>query len=125
MTRKQYSQLLRNRQPPAVRSLFGSRAEQQVLRAAARSVQRRTRARSVLEGVLPKALLEQLEVETLEHGTLTLVAGDPVLCERVRRDAARLQRQLAGRIPGLQRLRVCWSGGREGDALDDASGIRK
>jgi len=111
MTEKHYRQLLRNRQPRAARPLFGTGADQNLLRTVARGVRRCERARNALEQILPPEWLAAVRVEGLERGTLTLAVDSPAVGTALRRDEPRLRQQLAQRVPGVRHLRVAQRGG--------------
>ncbi|MFQ5806730.1 MAG: DciA family protein [Phycisphaerae bacterium] len=91
-------------------ALFEGPAGGHVLRAAARGLRRRERARRELASVLRPEWLRATRVERLERGTLELAVSDPVVRVQLRRAAQGLQRQLAQRIPGLRRLVVTCTG---------------
>lgn len=106
MNDKQYCQLLQNRRLAGAQVLFGSAADERVLRSLARRMRRREQARSALEHVLPTEWLRVTHVEGLERGTLGLAVSDAVVCERIRRAARDLETELGRRVPGFRRLRV-------------------
>lgn len=116
MTERQYRQLLRNRRRAPAQPLFASAPARALLRSAAVSVRWRQRAHKALEAVLEPEWLELTQVEGYVRGALTLLVSERVAFERVRGCGARLERQLARRIPGFRRLRVLFGGRGEQEA---------
>ena len=106
MNARQYQQLLANRRRAVLVPLFDGGTPDGLLRQAARSLKRRQHARSALEAVVPPEVARATRVAGLENGTLWLVAADPVVRERLRRQTPRLVRDLARKVPGLVRIRV-------------------
>ena len=109
MTEQQYRQLLRNRRVVMAHSLLSGPTTASLLRAATRAVKRREAAERALRKILQPTWLAVTRVEALERGTLALAVSEPLICEQMRRQAPTLQRQLARKMPGVQRLLVTCS----------------
>lgn len=105
MTETQYRQVLANRRARGARPVLDGRRAQNVLRAAARRLRRRARARELLGALLGGDWLAAVQVESLEAGTLTLTVGDAAIWAGLRRRRRTLQRQMAAGLPGLRRVR--------------------
>ena len=104
MTGKQYSQLLRNRQPRGAHRLLERGADQKLLRSATYSLRQRELGREVLEQLLKPAWIDAVQVVAFEKSTLTLTASDPTMREELRRRLSKLQVELAARVPGVRRV---------------------
>ncbi|MFQ6049005.1 MAG: DciA family protein [Phycisphaerae bacterium] len=106
MTERHYRQLLQNCRNQALSPVFADPASANLLRAAARGLRERERARRALESLLDPAWLGVTRVDRLERGMLTLGVADAAAHAAIRRQLPQLERQLARRIPRLRRLRV-------------------
>ncbi len=106
MNGRQYQQLVANRRRAVLVPLFDAGTADGLLRRAARSLKRRERAQRALDAVVPRDVSAATRVAGLENGTLWLVAPDPVVRERLRRQTPRLVRDLARRVPDLARIRI-------------------
>ena len=106
MTGEQFQQLVKNRRCRYAREAFDPVLVAWTLRQAATNDHQQERAQAGLEAVLPEDWLRASRVEAVEHGVLVVSVADPLIQERMRRQARQLEKRLSHNLPGLRRLMV-------------------
>lgn len=119
MNEAQFRQALKNSRRYAPRELLGGEMEAGFLRTAARQLKQRERVTSVLRELVEPEWLRFVNVCGTANGTVTLLLEDAVAAAALRRQATRLGKQLARRVPGVRNVRIASPSDVLPGAVDD------